>query len=140
MKRNKTQSSARQGVVLIAVLVCIGVATTILLGAVEKSLRCRRQMRNEAQVEQVRWLVDASARKAIANLEQRPDYQGERITVDPVIYEKLVADVEIKVEPIEAQTDQVRVVVTAMLHKSDEELTKVKRTKELVFDLPKSKE
>lgn len=135
LNNSRFKGQARQrGIVLIAVLVCIGVATTILFGAVEKSLRCRRQMRNETQLEQVRWLVDAGIRKAISNLEQRPDYEGERLVVTPQIYQHLVAKVEIKIEPANSSTsDQVRVVVTAALHRPDEELPKVKRTKELVF-------
>lgn len=120
---------------MIAVLVCIGVATAILFGAVEQSLRCRRQMRNETQLEQVRWLVDAGVRKAIANLEQEPEYEGERFVVTPQIYNNLVANVEINVEPTDSESGQVCVVVTATLHKADEEFSKVKRTKELVFDV-----
>ena len=125
---------------MIAVLVCIGVATTILFGAVEQSLRCRRQMRNEAQLEQVRWLVDAGVRKAISNLEQRPGYEGESFVVTPQICENLVAKLEIKVSPTESATGQVRVVVTAALNKADEELPKVKRSKELVFDVGMNKQ
>lgn len=125
---------------MIAVLVCIGVATTILFGAVEQSLRCRRQMRNEAQLEQVRWLVDAGVRKAISNLEQRPGYEGESFVVTPQICENLVAKLEIKVSPTESATGQVRVVVTAALNKTDEELPKVKRSKELVFDVGMNKQ
>ena len=124
----------RRGVVLIAVLVCIGVAATILFGAVEKSLRCRRQIRNETQLEQVHWLVDAGVRKAISELEQVPGYEGERFVVEPAIYENLIASVEIEVSPTESESGQVRVAVTATLRKADQESAKLKRTKEFFFD------
>ena len=130
----------RSGGVLIAVLVCMSVAATILLCAVEKSLRCRRQLRNEAQLEQVRWLVDAGIRKAVANLQKDDKYSGERITVSPEMYESLVADVEIDVSPTKSRgkssKESVRILVTATLRRQESTSPKVKRVKELVFDRP----
>ena len=137
MNKNRFDSrgfNRNRGVVLIAVLVCIGVVATILFGVVEQSLRCRRQMRNETQLEQVRWLVDAGVRKAITELEQAPGYEGERFVVAPAIYDNLNANVEIKVKPVESDSDRVRVAVTATLCRADQETAKLKRTKEFVFD------
>ena len=130
---NNQPERSRGGVVLIAVLVCMGIVMTLLLGAVQTSLHCRRQMRNEAQLEQTRWLVDAGIQKAIASLEQHPDYAGERITVTPEVG-KHAAVVVIKVKPIKDSSSQVSINVTAELGDAEDEVQKTKRTKELVFD------
>jgi len=119
-------------------LVCLGVATAILLGAVQTSLHCRRQMQNEAQLQQTQWLVDAGVRKAIANLKLHPDYSGERIMVSTEINNYADALIDIKVQPIENSPGQVSVSVTAELGDLEDEVLKTKRTKELVFDVPRN--
>jgi type II secretory pathway component PulK len=57
----------RRGIALIAVLACSAVAVSLVLLSVEVSLRQRRQLRNELQLEQTRWVLDAAIRKSIAN-------------------------------------------------------------------------
>ena len=134
-RSNKHPQRSRGGVVLIAVLVCMGVVMTILLGAVQTSLHCRRQMRNEAQLEQTCWLLDAGIRQAIANLEQQPDYAGEQIQLSPAISKYANAVVDIKVRPVKDSPGKVSVLVTAELGDLEDEVLKTKRTKELIFNV-----
>jgi len=132
---NNHIQTSRSGVVLIAVLVCMGVVMTILLGAVQTSLHCRRQMRNEAQLEQTRWLMDAGLRQAIANLEQQPDYAGQRIQLSSKVDKYASAVVDIKVKPIEDSPGKVSVNVTAELGDIEDEVLKTKRTRELILNV-----
>ena len=61
------QSVTRRGSVLIAVLACSAVATSLILLSVQVSLHQRRKLRTEHQLEQTRWVLDAAIRKSIAN-------------------------------------------------------------------------
>ncbi len=67
---NARASRQRNGTIVIAVLVCLAIATTILFGAIEVSLRQRRQVRSETQMEQTYWLLDAGIGAAIAKFDR----------------------------------------------------------------------
>ena len=58
----------RRGVIIVVVLVCLVVATMIILGSVNISTRYRRQLRDDLRVEQATWLLDAGVRVAIAKV------------------------------------------------------------------------
>ncbi len=65
---------SRSGAVLIMVLACLTTASTILFGALALSLRYQRQFRNEVQMEQTHWLLDAGIDAAIAKFESNPGF------------------------------------------------------------------
>ncbi len=70
MKRHariSQRSRRRNGTVLIAVLACAAVAVSLVMLSVQVSLRQRRILRTEHQLEQTRWVLDAAVRKSIAN-------------------------------------------------------------------------
>jgi hypothetical protein len=56
----------RDGVVLVCVLVCLGIATTITGLTVRSTLMNRRQMIQQWQLEQTHSLLDAGVRRTIA--------------------------------------------------------------------------
>lgn len=56
--------SDRRGVIVIMVLACASVVVLLVLAAVQVSLTQRRQLRQEHQLEQTRWVLDAAIRKA----------------------------------------------------------------------------
>ena len=93
MSRNAPQS--RNASILVCVIVCIGIATAIVSISARSSLRVRRQVRHEIQLEQTRWLVDSGVRRALAQLRQDPDYEGETWQVTPVLQGYENATVEI---------------------------------------------
>lgn len=66
--RTGKQRRPRQnrGFVLIAVLVCLSVIAAIMFSAMMTSLRHRRQLDRELQMEQTRWLTDAGIGRALA--------------------------------------------------------------------------
>ena len=70
MKRSSTQFARRcnrRGTILILVLACCVVAVSLIAIAVQVSLQQRKHLRNEHQLEQTRWILDAAIRKTIAD-------------------------------------------------------------------------
>ncbi len=65
----------RVGTILIVVLVCLVVVTSILFGAITVSIRHRQQLRNELQLEQTYWLLDAGIGLAIDKFKQSPNFE-----------------------------------------------------------------
>lgn len=114
----------RGGAILICVLVCMGIVSTITLLAVRTSLQVRRQMRQEVQLEQTRWLLDAGLARGLQRLRDRPDYQGETWNVAPALSTYAEATVQIAIltdEPDQASasTTERRLQVTATIGAAD---------------------
>ena len=132
----KTSSTPRRGTVLIAVLVCMGFATSILLGAVQTSLRLRREVRQELQLEQTKWLMDLGIRKAIIALQGQPAYDGETLAITPPLAKYANASIEITVNRKDQPDNRVRLWVTAQLTGSGGDGTSsTQRSTEIVVSL-----
>ena len=106
----------RRGVIIVVVLVCLVVATMIILGSVNISTRYRRQLRDDLRVEQATWLLDAGVRVAIAKVKQDPDYRGEEIFVEPELATGGTGSLSIVTLPDEVDDEMMRLQVTASLH------------------------
>ena len=119
----KSDRSARGGAVLLCVLACLGVATAIVMVSIRSSLRARRQMRQELQLEQTRWLLDAGVAYAKSRLRTDPDYEGELWQVDPGFGSYAEATLEIAISSDDVPANQLRLQVAAKL-KTDEPLSK----------------
>lgn len=113
---NRTQIGKRSGTVAFVVLVCLVVTTTIVLGAVSSSLRQRRQLQQEIQLEQTRLLLDAGIAKAISEFENDPAYAGETLDKIDAIGNYKNAFLEIK--KIESKPAQFQ--ITAKLAQSED--------------------
>lgn len=61
MNRFRQRSKNREGVLLFAVLVCVGVALALTMAAMRTSLHQRRHLGRTLQLEQTRLLLDAAA-------------------------------------------------------------------------------
>lgn len=85
----------RAGAVLLAVLVCLGIASAITGLAVHRSLSVRRQLNHDWQLEQTRMLLDAGIRRTHRNLSQNPNYVGESWILDRALESYATARVEI---------------------------------------------
>lgn len=114
----------RSAAILVCVLVCMGIVSTITLLAVRTSLQVRRQMRQEVQLEQARWLLDAGLARGLQQLRQRADYQGETWDVAPALTSYGQATVQIAIEadgPGQASSDTTRrrLQVTATINAAD---------------------
>lgn len=137
---NSIRIKKRRGTILIAVLVCLGVATTIVLGAVQTSIRQHRQVRQELQLEQTRWLLDAGIDKAVAGFLAQPDsYEGEILTITPAFEKYPQATIEISLMENDRQTDRVRLRVTARLAGVAAAASIMQRSQDVVLDTTKSR-
>ena len=125
---------SRQRTVLIAVLVCMGIASTIVLGAVQISLRQRQQTRQELQMEQTKWLLDAGIGTAISRLQAQPAYNGETISVTPALEKYPDASIEITVIRSGQPDDQVSLKVTARLSGAEKQSPTTQRSKEILVE------
>ena len=113
---NRTNISNRSGTVAIVVLVCLVVTSSIMLGAVASSLRQRRQLQQEIQLEQTRLLLDAGIAKAICEFAKDAGYTGETLVeIDEIGNYKNVF-LEIK----KLESERVQFQVTAKLAQSKE--------------------
>ncbi|TWT97983.1 hypothetical protein Pla108_21380 [Botrimarina colliarenosi] len=90
----RSRHSPRRGAVLIAAIVCLVVAMSILSTMVAGSLTQRQQLASEKNARQVALLVVAGRDRAIARLVDDSEYDGE--SWRPTIA-KLEATVEVRV-------------------------------------------
>ena len=107
--------SRSRGSILICVLVCLGIAASIMLVSVRSSLRVRRQMRNETQLEQTRWLLEAGVKRGASRLREDPAYRGETWQVVPALTAYRDATVEIKVTRDAVSDEQASLSVSARI-------------------------
>ncbi len=129
----------RRGAILVAVLVCLGIATTIVLGAVQSSIRQHRQVRQELQLEQTRWLLDAGIERAIAGFQAQPEsYAGESLTITPGLKKFDRATIEISVMENDAITERARLRVTARLAGAAATAPVMQRSQEIVLNTKRS--
>jgi type II secretory pathway component PulK len=104
----------RRGTLLVCVLVCLGIATSIMLSAIQTSLRERRQLTRELQMEQTRWLVDAGIMRGIERLRADRRYEGETWEVSPALCKESVAKIVIT-RTSEGDEGTTRLHITAMI-------------------------
>ena len=75
-----SRSNQRRGAAtLIFVLACCAVAMALVTVSLQVSLRQRRQLRTEHQLEQTRWVLDAALRKSIAD----PPEEASEVEIKP---------------------------------------------------------
>ena len=133
-----------QGYLLVGVMVCLAIASTIALLSIQSSLRSRRQLRQEECVEQARWLLDAGVNRAAAQLMRSPEYQGEIWKVTPELSSCPDATVVITVNE-SANADSLR-SITVSAHigtlkaNTNPTVDSIKRSRNLQLDLEKLKQ
>jgi hypothetical protein len=97
----------------------MGIAVSISLTAIQSSLRERRQIAYELQMEQTRWLADAGLSRGIDRIRSTDDYDDQLWDVQPVLNDRYIANVQISVEVIDESTGVVQLVATATLTTND---------------------
>ncbi|EMI54730.1 hypothetical protein [Rhodopirellula sallentina] len=128
--QHRTHSRSDRGTVLIAVLVCLTVASAITGVALQSSLRSRRHMNVQWQLEQTRLLLDAGIRRAMTRGADNPDYEGESWSVDDALEAFPVANVEIRPTQDDAsENSNLRLYrVTALIQNRDRIPVQTKRS------------
>tara|TARA_A100001391_G_scaffold74627_2_gene48267 strand:- start:216 stop:944 length:729 start_codon:yes stop_codon:yes gene_type:complete len=128
----------RTGAVLLAVLICLGIASAITGTALHRSLRARRQFSHDWQLEQTRLLLDAGIRRTHRNALDRADYVGESWILDGAFQSYPVARVEIQtvdVDELNGETvvrthgSSVRFRITATIQNRDANPFQTKRSR-----------
>ncbi len=121
----------RSGAVLLAVLVCLGIASAITASAIHTSLRARRQMDAHWQLEQTRQLLDAGIRHTHRVAADQAKYEGESLNLDDTLDAYPFARIEIKPAVDETTSDdRFRLYeVVATLHNDDATPRQTKRSR-----------
>lgn len=136
---NQHQNVTRRGTILILVLVCMGVATSIVLATVQSSVRQRRQMRQELKMEQTQWLLEAGIRRGISRWDDEVAYEGETWAVTPALAKYPNATVKIEVIRDISTGESVQLLVTARCGSSDDETQTIQRSRKLIMLNPNTK-
>ena len=67
----------RRASILICVLVCLAVATALVVQATQSALRARRDVRSQRHLRQTELLLEAGVQRAAQRLSANADYAGE---------------------------------------------------------------
>lgn len=124
-------SGRRGGWTMVAVLVCLSIATAITALGMRTSLRARRQLNNQWQLEQTRLLLDAGIRRVGRLANEQPDYEGELWNLDGVLESYPEARVEIKALSSDASQPDAdrRFEVVSIIRNGDQTPVQTKRSR-----------
>lgn len=131
------RSSGRNGSVLVVVLVCLGFAATVLMGALRTSLQQRRQLRNEHDSLQVEWLLDAGVRLSMKELSNDDNYLGQNTTLEEGLRAGQVGVIGIKVSRDPSSGRLATVLVNAKLERPSSSF-EIQRSRSFSFPLNES--
>lgn len=105
----------RQASVLVAVLVCLAIASTLVTSSVHTALNARRAMRTQHQLRQTELLLAAGIQRAAKKMQLSDDYTGETWELSSqVIFNAESAQVTIDITSV-AENASRKVNVTARL-------------------------
>ena len=121
----------RRGSAVVTVLLCLVTASILLLGAMGISLRQRRQVRLEQQMQQTRWLLDAGVQQAIQRIENDPEFKGHTVEV-PFDKYKLAS----VISTVSRKAASVQISVTAKLGTRLDSRAITQRSTTLEIELP----
>ena len=117
---------ARSGVVLVAVLVCLSVITVLVFSAMQTSLRQRKQLDRELQMEQTRLLAEAGIAFASRLIESsNGETDIDPATLNPKLHQLKTSEVKIETTKRDAVID---VKVTAWIGLENRPETQTRQT------------
>ena len=117
---------ARSGVVLVAVLVCLSVITVLVFSAMQTSLRQRKQLDRELQMEQTRLLAEAGIAFASRLIESsNGETDIDPVTLNPKLHQLKTSEVKIETTKRDAVID---VKVTAWIGLENRPETQTRQT------------
>lgn len=117
---------ARSGVVLVAVLVCLSVITVLIFSAMQTSLRQRKQLDRELQMEQTRLLAEAGIAFASRVIESsNGETDIDPATLNPKLHQLKTSEVKIETTKRDAVID---VKVTAWIGLENRPETQTRQT------------
>jgi len=142
VNRHETRRSAkrarrgsRRGAVLIAAMVCVAVATVVLISIVRMAGAGRRTMQTEAWRLQAAWLAESGLERAAWRLASDGAYSGETWTVAPEALAGGEAGVvEIEVEEIPGEAD--RRLVRVRADYPDQPQHRARQSRRVIVQIP----
>ena len=134
----------REGTLIICVLVCMGVATTIMGLSMTSAIRAQRAVKKTQQLRQTEYLLDAGVLRSAQQLKRSIDYRGETWKPTTETINHLNPTVIISVEK-QNNSSQFRVSVTATLGvngkmKPANQILMTKRTYEFKYSLDQTQQ
>ena len=81
-RRRASRNALRAGTILICVLACMVLTSSLTAATIRAVLRDRRELRVHQQLRQTELLCEAGIMRAVHGLQEMPDYEGERWTPD----------------------------------------------------------
>ena len=131
---NAQSFEQRRGAMMIAVLVCITIASMLTLTLV-KQLLSRRALEEMSQSRiQADWLVEAGIERAVAKLKGEPGYSGETWDITEGLDDERAGRVKIVVRKAPGQSDRRTAEVTAEFPADVQR--SFQSTKTITIDLP----
>ena len=114
LPKDKTRRCRRQGIALLAAIVCVSIATAVMCGLVHLATQAYRETELEQRREQAGWIAESGVERALARLTANPEYSGEQWSLSAeAIGGRHNAEVTIQVEPLEGRENWRRVRVVA---------------------------
>ncbi len=111
----RISTTKRRGAFTVIVLVCLLISTMVLGSLLKIALLRDRQLGREFSRVQTNWLADSGMERAASRLAADPAFSGETWKIDADrLGERDPAVVVIRIEPVETQPHQRRIVVEAV--------------------------
>jgi len=127
-------------VVLVCMLICVAIATSLVSATLLSALRARRELRLQRQLRQTELLLAAGLERAVARLHAHPAYPGETWQLDPATLPGYPpGQVRIEVTPIQTEDrpsgrpERAQIYVVARL--SNNKLRGTQRSDTLTLDI-----
>lgn len=130
MRNRNSCRRDRDGSVLVAVIVCLSLIGVLMFSALQTSLKHRRQLDRELQMEQTRWLAEAGLVRAEKLLKSADDLPEEPAIFRPKLDETKACEVTIAFSK-NKQIQTVTVTATVGVDDRPELQTKLQLTKEV---------
>ncbi|MEM7558128.1 MAG: hypothetical protein AAF394_03320 [Planctomycetota bacterium] len=111
----KLSKQARSGAILICVLACLIVVTSLIAHSLQRATRTRREAKTYQRVVQAEWLVDLGVQTARAKLMSDTAYRGETLALERYQIHGRTAQVEIKIDAPAEIAGRLKVQVVATI-------------------------
>ncbi|MEM7558517.1 MAG: hypothetical protein AAF394_05295 [Planctomycetota bacterium] len=109
------KTARRNGVVLICVLACIVVVTSLIATSLMAASRARREARSYQQMSQVKWMLDLGVRRAKQGILSEESYSGETILWEDPAWPEHQLRIEIKLaEQTDSESEEIVQVQASM--------------------------
>ena len=136
----RSSSDSRRGGILICILACLAIVSSLVSLTVQSALRNRREIRTQHHLRQTELLLTAGIQRATEKLAQDSSYEGERWQLSSTVfpnYEK--AEVDILGTPAANGTSRM-IRVIARLSVSDSQVLQRSHSFVVPSQLPNGKE